>query len=305
MGRIALIIIYNHRYDANIEKLEWLYRGKFSQIFHLVPFYDGPRENVIPVYEHSHCFHGYVAQGFKSFFRDEFEHYLFAADDMVLHPGLTEETCRAFFHLDAHTSFLPAFISLHELTYCWPHTRKAVEYRPSSGGVQGGRELPDPEQARRLFQQHGLALGPVAFPRVYGQPWFPKSWSSAMELARWGVKRLKFGPWVQPAYPLVGSYSDLFAVDAHTIRKFCRYCGIFAATRLFVELAIPTALVLSASRIVTEKDLDLKGGALWTAAHRDLLKPFENRLPRLLAAYPPDYLYLHPVKLSQWSLEDP
>ena len=62
MTKVALIIIYNHQYIKNIEITERIYNGKFSNIYHLVPFYHGVRSNVIPVYDNSHYFQGYVAQ---------------------------------------------------------------------------------------------------------------------------------------------------------------------------------------------------------------------------------------------------
>lgn len=40
---VALIVVYNHRYDRNIEVVERIYAGRFSNIFHLVPFYDGTK----------------------------------------------------------------------------------------------------------------------------------------------------------------------------------------------------------------------------------------------------------------------
>ena len=48
---VPLIIIYNHRFDQNIEKLNKIYGERFSKIYHLVPFYDGDLPNVIPVFE--------------------------------------------------------------------------------------------------------------------------------------------------------------------------------------------------------------------------------------------------------------
>src|SRR5205085_6532757 len=71
----ALVIIYNHQYDENIERLEHLYKRRFGSIFHLVPFYRGSRSNVVPVYENSHYFQGYIAQAFRAFFREDFSHY--------------------------------------------------------------------------------------------------------------------------------------------------------------------------------------------------------------------------------------
>ena len=48
MNRVALIIIYNHQYNKNIDILERIYNGRFSNIYHLVPFYNGEKQNVIP-----------------------------------------------------------------------------------------------------------------------------------------------------------------------------------------------------------------------------------------------------------------
>ena len=77
MSDVALIIIYNHRYDKNISVLEKLYNSRFSDIYHLVPFYDGNKTNVIPVYENSFYFQNYVAQGLKSYFNEKYKHYFF------------------------------------------------------------------------------------------------------------------------------------------------------------------------------------------------------------------------------------
>ena len=40
-GSVCLVVIYNHRHSANVEKIENLYRGRFSHIWHLMPFHEG------------------------------------------------------------------------------------------------------------------------------------------------------------------------------------------------------------------------------------------------------------------------
>ena len=115
---------------------------------------------------------------------------------------------------------------------------------------------------------------------------------------------------------LAGSYSDICGVSAGTVRRFGHYCGVFAAAGLHAELAIPTALVLSAGHIVTEKDLSLRGRALWPdgwnrlhgendLAHDELkeLDRYNRNLDNLLQNFPEGYLYLHPVKLSGWTTQ--
>ncbi len=82
--------------------------------------------------------------------------------------------------------------------------------------------------------------------------------------------------------------------------KFCQYCGAFAATNLFVEIAIPTALVLAAPKIKTEKDTILKGTPFWGDEIEKECQKYNYELTELLSKFPSGQLYHHPVKLSKW-----
>lgn len=294
----ALVIVYNHRYDRNIETLERLYRHRFSHIYHLMPFYTGDKPNVISVYENSHYFQGYMAQGLHKYFHVDYSHYLFVADDLILNPAITERNYVEHLHLRRDTSFLPNFITLQERTVWWPRAREALEYRLSGRGAEVQNELPAHDDAIERFRAHGLAVAPLTFAQV-----FPPAGNARGHCRRLllkiehSLKRTAF----TLSYPLVGSYSDIVAVSATCIRQFCHYCGVFAATHLFVELAVPTALVLSANEIVTENDLTLRGKALWTREEHSELSPFRRDIKALLSAFPSNYLYLHPIKLSQWN----
>ena len=62
MNAATLVIIYNHHYPKNIERLDLIYKDKFKSIFHLIPFYSGEKSNVIPVYGNSFYFQGYIAE---------------------------------------------------------------------------------------------------------------------------------------------------------------------------------------------------------------------------------------------------
>ena len=107
---------------------------------------------------------------------------------------------------------------------------------------------------------------------------------------------------IELPYPAVGSYSDMFIVTKESITDFCRYCGILASVGLFVEIAIPTALLLSSKKIVQEKDMRLKGKALWSAEEVEQVeKTFNKSLTSLMKGFPADQLYSHPVKLSKWN----
>lgn len=54
--KVALLVIYNHRYDKNIVRVKQIYAKRFSYIYHVMPFYDGNDLDVIPVFESSYCF---------------------------------------------------------------------------------------------------------------------------------------------------------------------------------------------------------------------------------------------------------
>ncbi|MBB1284677.1 hypothetical protein HRH25_09865 [Flavisolibacter sp. BT320] len=269
-----------------------------------MPFYSGEQENVIPVYCSSIYFQGYVAQGYKSFFKKEFSHYFFIADDLILNPLINEKNYRQYLKLGASTCFIPRLSALAENRKFWPVNFHALLYEVESPGVEAKSQIPSYAEALELLQRHGLENKPLTVNQVWKKPESVKEWWNTVKrdhryLGR--ALRAKLGKDEKhPAYPLVRSYSDIFVVSADAIKKFAHYCGVMAATRLFVELAIPTSMVFAAKEIVTEKDLELQGSALWTEEDFTLLNKYQNNLHSLLEDFPEGRLYIHPVKLSQW-----
>jgi hypothetical protein len=148
--------------------------------------------------------------------------------------------------------------------------------------------LPDASTAAARFARFGLTAEPLTYFQVMNR----QPVTDAERGVRYAMR-----------YPLVGGYSDIFAVSRQCIQPFAHLCGLFAVGRLFVELAIPTALVLAADRIVTEQSLPYQGRALWTAEDRAILDCYGGSLRRLLDEFPAQHLYLHPIKLSQWDTE--
>jgi hypothetical protein len=166
--------------------------------------------------------------------------------------------------------------------------------------------LPSYEDTLDKFSKFGLSIKPLSFSQIWETP---DSWMTFLYNGQGTIisRFIFFGRYLlrknKPyylSYPLIGSYSDIFIISANSIKEFCRYCGIFAATDLFVELALPTALVLSSDEIVTEKDLDLQGKPLWTNENYQELEKYGYSLSKLLSDFPPKYIYLHPIKLSKW-----
>lgn len=307
--RVALVIIYNHQYNENIDVLDRIYDGRFSHIYHLVPFYKGEKENVIPVYESSFYFQGYVAQGLKSYFNEEFTHYFFVADDLMLNPIINEKNYSHLLNLSATSCFLPGFIALHEAG-SWPRVGEAFRWSAKLSGIEATDQIPCYADALKRCEQFGLEFKPLRFDQINILPKSLLEWVRPLASRRifehlffillYLNSRLRNKTYHLP-YPIIGSYSDIFIVSSDAIKLFCHYCGVFASTKLFVEVGLPTSLVFSANEIRTEDQLNIKGRALWTKEDYRELEKFENSLDKLFANFPSNYLYLHPIKLSKWN----
>lgn len=307
MAKPCLLIVFNHRFDKNIPVLEKIYSSRFSHIYFLVPFYNGDHPNVIPVYESSNFFQSYFAQGYNRFFREDFTHYIFTGDDCLLNTSVNENNFMEKIGLPEKTDFIPGFIQLHTLKgRPWWHTFKGVDFFNNRRGAEVKRELPSREEAVEKFKQHGMEVMPLTKENIFGtenppnKKWWEYWLFKQYHLYKW--KQYKKNGKIELPYPVAGSYSDVLIVTKESIYDFCRYCGIMAAVGLFVELAIPTALLLASDKIVQEKDVLLKGKALWSAEETEAVEnQFNRSLASLMKGFPADQLFYHPVKLSKWN----
>ena len=291
--KIVLLVVYNHRYDKNIPLVQKLYKDRFSNIYHLIPFYDGDIENVITVYESSYHFQSYISQAYQHLKHKDFTHYFIIADDLVLNPNINEQNLLERLGVETDECWLPTdLIVLQEKHYgLWPHIFNALSYKTSSHGAEVSSILPDINYAKSKFLQHKLPTGKI--PMKVFSPWYKSNIrvNGLKLIQNWFA--VLFGR--RLSYPLVGGYSDIFLVTSDIMPTFAKYCGAFAATDLFVELAIPTSMVLAADK--------LKIGNNEQTADNTIGKGIEkhgNSLPELLNSFP-DCQYLHPIKLSKWN----
>lgn len=308
MSRVVLVVIYNHRFDANVDRIERIYAGRFSHIYHLMPFYDGDRSNVVPVYGSSYHFHGFVAQGLRAYRRPEAEHYLFVADDLLLNPTINEDNCQAHLQLRAGTCYVSRLYTYYgKGRQVWEHVEDAVTWRPATPGLQADGLLPAYDEALDRLRRHGHDLKSLRFGQVWQLPRGLAEWYRTLSRRPGLLLRACCSGLLRKryflAYPLVGGYADIFAVSAEVIARFAQYCGLLAAQRLFVEHAVPTALLLAADEVRTDRQLSLRGKPLWTTADLAELDRYHASLRALLTDFPPGYLYLHPIKLSRWKMD--
>lgn len=310
---VALAIIYNHRYDKNIPKLDEIYKDRFSHMFHIMPFYDGDKDNVIPVYEHSFYFQGYIAQASKILkAKGDFDHFIFVGDDVLLHPDLNENNYKDFFRIGDDGSFITYIRDLVETGNTSDlfimHLAQFFKIADKPGtGLEITKELPSYDEAVELLQKKGyeepymLPKHVYPFPKrtdfkktIFGEYFYRRRLKEVKELRKQDKIKLN--------YPLVNGFSDLLIIPNQDFDKFAHYCGVFASARLFVEYAVPTIMLMVCKKIVTEADLDKKSLLLWNEDREKFEKEYDASFQRIFSNFPENALYIHPIKLSKWKL---
>jgi hypothetical protein len=312
-ARICLIVVFNHRFEANLSLLDRLYRGRFGHVRYLMPFYCGTRNDVIPVYECSYQFQGYFAQGYDRFYEPQFTHYVFVADDLLLNPMINEGNILNFLELDANSAYIKSIHALADIPVTWSNHR-GVNHAFSRRGTEYAPELPAPEDVLQKSHQFGITyvhdrLGLHSLQNSDGS-WLPLS----KILGDRNVLRMLPGVILRKRlpYPLLMGYSDFLVVPASVLTEFCHLCGVTAAMGLFVEIAIPTILTYVSPILVTEtrrhiasapveRTNALTGLELWFREEVDALALQHGQsLSMLLKEFPEHQLYIHPIKLSKW-----
>jgi hypothetical protein len=157
MSKIALLIIYNHRYDENIPKVENLYKGKFSHVYHVIPFYEGDKDNVLSVYESSFRFQSYISQAYQQIrkMQKQYTHYFITSDDALMNPLINENNVFEFLNIDEQTCYLKDFGDVRQ-KFPWSQVYMPLLYKVKQKGVEVSSILPDYQQASLKFKQHNI-----------------------------------------------------------------------------------------------------------------------------------------------------
>lgn len=298
----ALVFVHNHRFEQNLDTLDRIYADRFTNLRHLVPFYQGSRPNVVPVHESSHHFQGFFAQACAELEALSCDYYLFCGDDVFINPGLTAKNIATSLHLAPDAAYIKSIDAAVDLSLAWRHLAGALVVFAHNSGVEWQKELPPRSEATARFTKHELVANSLKW-NSFRRGVRPKQ---ALQLTYYLLQRLRRGRHALPLeallYPLAAGYSDFVVVPRGALRAFCSYCGVFAAMDLFAEIAIPTALVLACDYIVQESAIGQKGLELWSEAEVSAVqRRYRGKLALLVDQFPADRLYVHPVKLSRWS----
>ena len=307
MGKICLGIIFNHKFNKNIPLLEKLYSDRFHDLYYIVPFNAEPikgvdQKRVIPVYETSYCFQGYITQAYARLKDEKYSHYIFIGDDQILNPKLNENNILGELCIHHGESYIKEIIPYDEIANGSLKDQSNKLYNiltafRINGGVNYKNEIPSYEDACKKCEEKGLKIAkklPLSFFKGKGYLGFKYL---PLTLVTIGInKGLKL------PYPLFKAYSDLIIIDADSMDEFCRLSGVFAAMNIFVETAIPLAMVLSCSTIKCEKDIAYYGVENWDEDIEIFEKKYEKDLNLLFSNFGDKVIYYHPIKLSRWKV---
>ena len=299
--RIALLIIYNHKFDKNIPILEELYKNKFSDVYHIIPFYDGSKENVLPVYEAPGRFQSYIAQAYQQIIRKKgdsyYTHYFSVSDDMILNPEINEKNFFNFLGIDTESCYITDLREIQKRKCCASLIPILLRYRTNKNSAELNNILPDANTAFDKFKQLGLSVSNIKINQLLKEA-FNKLLEGNI------IATLKYLFYIKDRkirFPLIWAYSDVLLITEAVMPSFCTYCGAFAATDLFVEVAIPSALILCSDKITTENQIKKSSiSQLLGKEKYEFEKKYNFSINNLLANFPESLFFVHPIKLSKW-----
>lgn len=304
--KVCFVLIYNHNHEANIDKLEKIYGDKFKSIFHLMPFYNGAKKNVIPCYQNSYFFCDFVRQGLPYFYDESFTHYVFVADDLILNPMLNENNIISMLckqNMDA------GFITEYNLLGLgWYWTLSVLNNLLNNHGCQFLKFLPPYEDACKRIEKHGLPSKGI--PENFAKALLEKAKvadSYHLEISNNDYNEIRAKDYLlngESIYPLLFGFSDFFILPSYKIKEICRYFGIFSSGNIFVEVAVPTSMLLCLDQVLSAKDTEFCTNILWNEDRERFREYYDADFNKFYKDFSEDLLYVHPVKLSQWNMKE-
>jgi hypothetical protein len=328
--RGCLVIIFNHPYPANVGKLKQIYASRFARVIFLMPLEQMNDADVFTVYRGAYTFHGFIADAWRLLSTIDAEFFVFAGDDVLINPAFGERELYERLYVDRFDGYIPHFRSLSvqsaqvgknfddetanlaaEAGDLWFWTERvlsrmhpAMSVLFGSGCAAAWRYLPSSKEALNRFAAFGMA----ALTSPDNAPEAPENF--ALRLARRTRRAIRSrlcGSQRDPLarlrqdlpYPMAYGVSDFFVVRSDALMKFSRYCGTLAALDIFVEAAIPTALVLACDKLGTGSDTSLHCRWTWTGSNVHVGVQAAADYATICREFDDHLLFIHPVKFSQ------
>lgn len=295
-----MCVLFNHPYPENIPALEDVYRNRFRQLRFVVPQYETGRPDTLTVFRGSNTFQGMVVDALPWLPQDS-EWYIFTHDDAFMRPDVNEGNIVETLRLCGGDAFIPR---INPISWAWAWSLQFVlQYINPNNFLNGGGldnlsgYLPPRNVAWAKAARYGIH--PYNLPKPDFDRLEPIYIMRNRELSARVRRALILGfyetareqAFIDISYPFVSGMSDFFIVHRSLLAKLRPILGAFTAAGFFAEIAIPTALLLVAERLVqanaSHQIFD------WAQDRSDTSdRPIDNLFNR-------DTFLIHPIKLGQ------
>lgn len=291
VSKVCLLVIFNNRFEKNLDKLRAIYRDRFSHVYFLMPFYQGNAPDVLSVWDNSYRFHAFFAQAYERFAGD-YDHYFAVADDILLNPAINEDNLAEYFGLLPGQSMCCAFEPLAK-TATWPYRQifNSLHAFEDARMCSWRTELPPLEKALERAAAYGADDLTIEKNFTKNKYWRKENLEYYWRYPKHTLKLFRHA--LKLPYPMVYGYSDFFIVHGSAMREFCRLAGILGAMDVHVETATPTAMMLACDSLKTYGTVDILHGK----QNGDKL-PEGDTITEKLAHWDASVDFIHPVKLS-------
>lgn len=294
----GLCIIFNHPFPAQIPLLRELYGSRFDRILFLMPFDRSEQaDDVHTVYGGAYGFDQMIASARDAILHrfDGCDAVLFLHNDALLNPAINGRDFMAEFGMDQGSVLA---LGIHQL--CGPLNEWQWSWRAAynwlyphallaSGAFSARSYLPSADIAAAQAKAKGFSGDTmIAVP-------------SAETMAAWGAKDPVFqlirdvifarADTVDLGYPLFTGYSDMVGVPRALLPEWLHTLGILSSLDLFPEVSIPTANVLTGTRLA---GLGRGHQALWLARREAVAD-----IAWVRESFARRDAFIHPVKFNQ------
>jgi hypothetical protein len=266
-----------------------------------MPFYQGTDDDVVAYYENSHYFQACVTQALPRLMAIDAPHYVFIADDLVLNPAINETNVIEQLGGRDRVSLPFAHDLSLENGRAWERRLDIATIKANSHGCEWETLLPD--RTSVIEKIHGLGMSHLVDVTYFRQI-----------LKNLGQSVPDTGDIVlDPVYPCLATYSDIFVMPREMLPLFAHYAGITAAMKLFVEVAIPTVAILVGDKLdsifiaqrtrldgTNYQEFHGNGVCLWQDAVEEYGRFCDYKVDNAFTGPFENAKFVHPIKLSKW-----
>ena len=302
--KTGLCVIFNHPFSAQLPLLRELYGWRFAKILFLHPLdAAAAAPDVCVVFGGGFTFDVMITAARERILQEfhDCENVLFVHNDVLLNPAIKSDTFAAEFQMAPGSILTCGIGDLSHSLNSWTWGFRAIANFTNqrflfAGGAESAMAfLPSAQIAQEKARAAGLDDTTLLYPaseEVLGK--LPPVFRMVHNSVFGNRDETERGNPINIYYPLFIGYSDFFAISVELLPEWLGYLGPLSSMLLFSEVAIPTASVLTARRLMSLRDLNRGMQTLW-GAQRGTAENFDWVLERFAAGD----AFIHPVK---WNL---